>query len=87
VTASEIAGTLLAVAGCAVCGWLCLFRTTTVLGWARGTYTKSRVVPAYPFSSLVLKPWYPTYLRCKGGFIWLLGTAFVIMLIATAVHR
>ena len=86
-TGTEMAAVLLAFIGCAVCGWLCLFRTSTVVGWLRANHARSRLVRAYPFSSLVLKPWYPTYLRCMGALIWLFGAAFVCMLILTAVRQ
>jgi hypothetical protein len=87
VTASETAATLLAVFGCAFCGWLCLFRTSAVVGWLRANYARSRLVRAYPFSGLVLRPWYSTYLRCMGIFIWLFGVAFIRMVIVTTVRH
>jgi hypothetical protein len=57
--------------GFAVCGWLCVFKTNMVVAWGRRNYAKSKFVRAYPFSSMVLRPWYPTYIRCAGVFVWL----------------
>jgi hypothetical protein len=58
--------------GFAVVGWFCIFRTSVLVERARKNYTKgNRFVQAYPFSNLVLKPYYPVYIRCAGIFIWL----------------
>ena len=79
--------TFVAAMRCVLCGWFCLFRTETIAGWLRANCNKRRLVRAYPFSSLVLKPWYPTYLRCMGVFIWLFAVVFVSVLILTGVHH
>jgi len=69
----------LALLGFAVSGWLCVFQTDRVLAWRRRSYERSKFVQAYPFSSLVLKPWYRTYLRCAGIFIWLWAVGILYM--------
>jgi hypothetical protein len=49
------------------------------LGWGPAAQAaKARVRSVFPFS-LTTKPWYPTYLRVVGVFIWLvlLGTAYL----------
>jgi hypothetical protein len=43
-------------------GWLLTFRTSTIVRRAHSTY-------GYNF---FLKPWYSTFMRCIGIFIWLL---------------
>lgn len=58
-----------------ICGGLCIFKTNVLVGWAQKNYTKSKVVQAYPFSGMVMKPWYPTYIRGAGIFIWLWALA------------
>jgi hypothetical protein len=58
-----------------VCGALCIFRTSMLVGWAQRSYTKSKFVQAYPFSGMVMKPWYPIYIRGAGIFIWLWALA------------
>jgi hypothetical protein len=63
--------------GFAVCGWFCVFKTSTVVGWGQKNYEKSKFVQSYPFSNMVLKPWYPTYIRCAGVFIWLWDLAII----------
>jgi hypothetical protein len=50
-------------------GFLCIFKTKMVVEWGRRSYDKSGFLS--PFASLVAKPWYPTYIRCMGAFIWL----------------
>jgi hypothetical protein len=59
----------------AVCGWLCVFKTNMLVTWGRRNYEKSKFVRAYPFSNMVMKPWYPTYIRTAGIFIWLWALA------------
>jgi hypothetical protein len=68
----------------AVCGWLGVFRTSMVVGWGRNNYAKSKLVRAYPFSGMVLKSWYPTYIRCAGIFIWLWELAIIYLVVS---HR
>ena len=57
--------------GLAICGWLCMYRTDALVERQRRRYEKSEWVRAYPFSSMVMKDWYPTYLRGSGLLIWL----------------
>jgi hypothetical protein len=52
-----------------VWGALCIFKTKMVVGWGQKGYKKGGFL--YPFASMVAKPWYPTYIRCMGVFIWL----------------
>jgi len=59
-----------------VCGALCIFRTSMLVGWGQRNYTKSKFVQAYPLSGMVMKPWYPIYIRSAGIFIWLWALAF-----------
>ena len=77
----------LLVLGLAASGWLLLFRTTTFVKWGRNSYAKSRIVRAWPFANLVMKPWYATYLRCAGVFILMFDAAFACMLIVVAVRQ
>ena len=56
----------------AALGWKCVFRTHAMVEWARKRYHRSsKFVQGWPFSNIVLKPWYPKYLRSIGIFIWL----------------
>jgi hypothetical protein len=64
----------LVVIALVVLGCACLFRTTALVEWARMRYQRSsRIVQAWPFSNLVLKPWYPTYLRGMGIYALLIA--------------
>jgi len=64
----------------AIVGWTCVFRTVVAVEWARRRYHKGgRLVQAYPFSNIVLKPWYPTYLRSMGVFVWLVDLLLAIV--------
>lgn len=47
------------------------------LGWGPAAQAaKARVRNIFPFS-LTKKPWYPTYLRAVGVFIWLVLLAYL----------
>jgi len=58
-----------------VCGWVCVFKTSLLVEMGRRNYQKNKLVQAYPFSSMVMKPWYPAYIRGAGIFIWLWAIA------------
>jgi hypothetical protein len=63
--------------GFAVCGWLCVFKTDMLVERGRKNYEERKFVRAFTRSSMVLKPWYPTYIRCAGVFIWLWAIAII----------
>jgi hypothetical protein len=86
-TTWPLAGVLLLVSSLAFCGWLCLFKTSMLVGWARGIYARSRVASAYPLSGIVQRHWYPTHMRCIGVFAWLSGVVFVGVLILSAARH
>lgn len=46
----------------AYCGWLLVFRTSTIVRRAHSQY----------HCDFFLKPWYSIFMRCIGIFIWLL---------------
>ena len=77
----------LLVLGLAASGWLLLFRTSTFVMWGRASYEKSKIVRAWPFSNLAMKPWYATYLRCAGVFMLMFDAAFVCMLIVVTMRH
>ena len=63
----------LAVIALVVLGCACLFRTTALVEWARTHHQRSRIIQAWPFSNLVLKSWYPIYLRGMGIYALLIA--------------
>ncbi len=68
------------IAGFAVCGWLCLYKTEMLVAQQRRRYEEHWWVRIYPFSNVVMQEWYPTYLRCAGVFVWIFDL-FLIYLI------
>ncbi len=64
----------------AIFAWFCVFRTNTLVTRARKNHEKSKFAQAFPFSGQVLKPWYPTYIRCAGILIWLSTLAILYRL-------
>ena len=59
----------------AVCGWLCVFKTNMLVRWGRKN-AKTKFASS-PFSSVPMKPGYPTYIRCAGIFLWLWEVAIL----------
>ena len=53
-----------------ICGWFLVFKTETFVTWARRRYVSRRYLQHYPFARMVMKPWYPTYLRIVGVLVW-----------------
>jgi hypothetical protein len=68
--------------GFAVCGWLCVFKTSALVRMGQRNYARSKFVQAQPFSKMVLKPWYPTLIRCGGIFLWLWELAIIYLILA-----
>ena len=69
---------VLAIVALAALGWACLFRTNVIVEWVRRDYRRSnRFVQAWPFSNLVLKSWYPTYLRSMGICFWIFDSLLI----------
>jgi len=67
-TVNAIRGVII-ILGLVVCGWLCIFRTNMLVTWGRKN-AKTKFAWS-PFSSMPMKPQYPTYIRCVGAFFWL----------------
>jgi len=59
----------------ATLGTFCIARPGIFVHWAQNNYRRSRLIQAYPFSNLVFRPWFPTYLRFMGLVVW----AFVLL--------
>jgi hypothetical protein len=63
------------ILGFAVCGWLCVFRTDMLVTWGRKN-AKTKFAWS-PFSSIPMKPQYPTYIRWAGIFLWFWAIAII----------
>jgi len=69
----------LLLVGLALTGWMCVFRTDMLVQRARAQYERHGLVRLYPFSGLVMKDWYPTYLRCSGVFVWTVDAVLIYL--------
>jgi hypothetical protein len=71
--------------GLAIFGWLCMSRPHVLLKWSQQNYANSKLIQAWPFSNLIFKSWYPTYLRIAGAIFWLcaLGGLYLLYLLVT----
>ena len=54
------------------CGWLLIFRTSTIVRRAHSQYG----------CNFFLKPWYSIFMRCTGIFFWL-ATALIYVALLT----
>jgi hypothetical protein len=68
------------VAGLALVGWLCIYKTDTLVERARRRYERHWFVRAYPFSGMVMKDWYPAYLRFWGIVIWIWALVLIYLM-------
>ena len=63
-----------AVIALVVLGCACLFRTTVLVEWARKDYLRStRNIQAWSSTAIVMKDWFPMYLRGMGVFALLIA--------------
>ena len=53
-------------------GTLCIVWPRNVAAFFRERYMTNKYFRYQPFSGMVLKPWYPTYIRCWGIFAWII---------------
>jgi hypothetical protein len=61
--------------------WL-LLRSEAAAALARERYHRSHwLIQNWPFHSMVLRPWFPTYLRFGGAFCWV----FALLVVAAVV--
>jgi len=78
-----------ATVGLATFGWLCMLRPFVLLKWGQQNYANSKLIRAWPFSNLIFKSWYPTYLRIAGAVLWFcaMGLLYVFYLLVTTKLR
>ncbi|MGC2112472.1 MAG: hypothetical protein WA655_23340 [Candidatus Korobacteraceae bacterium] len=69
----------LLIVGLAICGWVCVCRTDALVKHARKQYEEHPFIRLFPFSGLVMKSWYPTYLRCSGVFVWIWDAVLIYL--------
>ena len=67
---------------------LCLFRPVSVQQWFQRRHNASnKFVQNWPFSKLIFKAWYPTYLRFMGVLAWILTVFFAYAVYSTLATR
>jgi hypothetical protein len=56
----------------------CQFKLETKIPHPKdfATRNQSKFLDRIPFSNLIFKPWYPTYLRIMGVWIWMFALVF-----------
>ena len=78
-TSGQTAVMLVLVGGLAVTGWICIYKTDALVRMHRRQYEKYAMVRLNPFSRMVTKSWYPTYLFASGVAIWLWDIALIYL--------
>jgi hypothetical protein len=72
------------------CGWLCVFKTQTLVWYGRRNYERTMKSGGWffrtylritPMSHMALKPWYPTFVRCMGIYIWFFAVTILYFVI------
>jgi hypothetical protein len=58
------------ITGLGVAGALCMFKAQTLTDRVQRKDRKRPLREAWPHSNVVMKPWYPLYLRCMGLLLW-----------------
>jgi hypothetical protein len=66
--------------------WLCIYKTNVLVKWQQKNYENRAFVRAYPLSSIVMKPWYPMYVRFS-GIVILMFTIVIDYLVLTQQPR
>jgi hypothetical protein len=61
---------------CALLGTLFVIRPKGVQRWFQARHNESNFFKHCPFSTFIFKPWYPTYLRLMGAWIWIFALVF-----------
>lgn len=79
VAPSELAFLAVTFAVAGVAGWFCVFRTSMLVSWAQNNYRHSKIARWWPGAGVVMKSWYPTYLRCMGVYIWAFGLLILVL--------
>lgn len=64
----------------AAVGWRYLFRTEAVVADARARQQKKKWTQVSLNSTLAMKGWYPTYVRCLGAALWVLDLLMIYFL-------
>ncbi len=76
---------LVVAIGLLALGWACVFQARPIADWQRRQYYQSsKFVQRWPLANIVLKSWYPTYLRGMGEFLWLIA---VLLMVEAAFRR
>ena len=82
-TTSGIIWLIVMSLGFYVGGGIFIFRTGALVKMAQRNYAKApRWIRTYPFSDTVTKPWYPTYIRFAGVFIWVWAIAIDFLVLS-----
>jgi hypothetical protein len=76
-TPAALACAFLAFAFLVFVGAFCIFKPESMQAWFQKRYnTSNKFVQNYPFAKMILKPWYPTYLRFMGVWAWMCALFF-----------
>ena len=78
-TAAETVIMLALALGLAFAGWNCIYKTDYLVKTHRNQFQSVTGVRFYPFARLVMKPWYPSYLRGCGIAIWLWDVVLIYL--------
>ena len=65
--------------GLTILGWACVFRANSIAEKTTREYHRGgKLVHRWPFTNIVVKSWYPIYLRGIGIVIWIFAVLLVM---------
>jgi hypothetical protein len=83
-----VSATVVGAIFAATIGSFCLLKPVSVQHWFQRQHNRSnKFVQNLPFSKLIFKPWYPTYLRFMGVFVWMFAVFFGYVVYLTLATR
>ena len=83
-----IPATLAAAVFLTFIGAFCIFKPEDMQSWLQNRHNRSsKFVQNYPFAKLIFKPWYPTYLRFMGVWVWIFAVIFAYVVFSTLTRR
>jgi hypothetical protein len=84
----KIPATVIAAVFLAFVGTICIFKPVRMQAWIlRQHRASNKSIRRYPFSNLIFKPWYPTYLRVMGVWAWLFALVFAYAVYMSVTRR
>ncbi len=64
-----------------------VFKPKTAQAWFQRRYTNNKFARRYLFARMIFKPWYPTYLKVMGVWVWMFALFFAYVVLSALARR